>query len=178
MPEQAQGFDKEMFLSLANQRSKAFAEAKKGSNNWMPPDSLDGQDYLCELMDVHLGTFKDNKTGEMVPYFRPLFRIADEEHTDSRDKPLTNRRFGQMFSTQESRLGVVSRTIAGLFGEDECPDALGEALVGLPAQKGKFYGIAIKTKNPQYPPNLYINKCFGHGEEVAAPTKGVDPAGA
>ena len=179
MPEQAQGFDREMFLSLANQRSSAFAEAKKSNQNWMPPPSLDGQDYLCELVDVHLGTFKDRRTDEIVPYFRPLFRIADEEHTDSQNKPLTNRRFGQLFSTQENRLGIVSRVIAGLYGEDSCPDALGEALVGLPAQKGKFYGIAIREpRDPQYPPNLYINKCFGRGEEVAAPDVAPEGEGA
>ncbi len=172
MSEQAQGFDREMFLSLANQRTEAFAEAKKNSQNWMPPVSLDGQDYLCELTGVSLGVFKDKKTDEQVPYFRPLFRVADEEHTDTQGKPLTNRRFGQMFSTQESRLGIVSRVIAGLYGEDDCPEALGEALVGLPAQVGKFYGIAIReSRDPQYPPNLYINKCFGKGEEVAAPAE-------
>ncbi len=179
MSEQTQGFDREMFLSLANQRSKAFAEAKKGNQNWMPPTSLDGQDYLVELVDVHLGTFKDRKTDEMVPYFRPLFRIADEEHKDSQGKPLTNRRFGQMFSTQENRLGIVSRVIAAIYGEDECPDALGDALVGLPAQKGKFFGVAIKeSRDPQYPPNLYINKCFGKGEEVAAPAGEAEAASA
>lgn len=165
-----QGFNKEMFMDLANQRSKAFAEAKKNSRNWMPPTSLDGQDYLCELIRADLGTFKDKKTDEMVPYFRLLFRIADEEHKDSNGKPLTNRHFGQMFTTQESRLGIISRVIAGIYGEDECPDALGEAMIGLSAQVGKFYGIAIKeARDPQYPPNLYINKCLGQGTEIAAP---------
>lgn len=168
-------FDRDMFLSLANQRTKAFAEARKNSQNWMPPVSLDGQDYLCELASVHLGVFPDRETSEPVPYFRLLFRIADEEHVDAKNKPLTNRHFGQMFSTQENRLGIASRVIAGLYGEDDCPEALGEALVGLPAQAGKFYGIAIRlARDPQYR-NLYVNKCFGKGEEVATPDEAVDP---
>ena len=172
MSEQAQaGFDRELFLSLANQRTEAFAEAKKNSQNWMPPPSVEGQDYLCELMSVSLGVFKDKKTDAQVPYFRPLFRIADEEHKGTDGKPMTNRHFGQMFSTQESRLGIVSRIIAAIYSEDECPEALGEALVGLPAHAGKFYSIAIReARDPQYPPNLFINKCFGKGEEVETPT--------
>lgn len=173
MPSETQGFDREMFLALANQRSSAFAAAKKSSQNWMPPPSQRGQDYLCELVDVQLFTWKD-KDGVEIPCFRPVLRIADEEHkvtVNGEEKSLMNRRFSQSFFCQESRLGIVSRVIAGLYGEDDCPDELGEALLGLITMKGKFYGIAVRESNDptQYPHNFYINKCFGQGEEVATP---------
>lgn len=160
------GFDKEMFHNLANQRNAAFKEGMTRTKNWMPPPSPEGADYTCELMAVNLGVTKQNDA-----YIRVTFRIADEDHMDEKgEKNLVNRRFGQAFYGSEKGVGILSRVVAGVYGAEPCPEELGPALTGLPDFAGTFYTVAVRpARDPQYPDNLYINRCLGRGEEVPDP---------
>jgi hypothetical protein len=172
-PQQA-GFDAEAFHALCGQRSEAFKVAKKQGNRWFPPDTSKNEDHVVELVDVFLLQVKDQNEGD-IPAFKLTFRIADNSHMDSEGKAtLLNRKFASFQRLGSKSIGVASGVIASVYGAEACPDELGPALMGMKAfarngdQPGCVYMVAVKTKNPDYDPNVYINKCLGRGQQTTS----------
>lgn len=165
MPEES-GFDPQLFKELANARSESFKDAKNARNDWFPPDSEKGNDYFCELESVKIGVFKNrDDPNQMDPWLRLQFRIH-EDRPDETGGSLMNKKFSGFFVAEGRRLAVASRMIAAMYGSDDCPDDLGSAMLGLEANVGKFYSVAVKESNPGYPKNVFINKCHGAGESA------------
>jgi hypothetical protein len=161
------GFDAAKMKSMTTERLGSLAESKKSARgrNWLPPASEPQQDYVCELTEIIVGQSRDG-----VVFFRPVFRIADDDHRDDKGGSLMGKHFGQGYWLDENRKGIATSALVALYGEKDCPDAWEVALdpAHLDPLNGCFYLVAVRANSrPQYPPNVYINSCLGKGKDTA-----------
>ena len=128
------------FEKMLAEHNQAFAEAE-AYTNWMPPDA----EYIVMLMNVGTGSFTDNASGKVLPYWRLKGKILEE------GSPLDGQEFLVGFYTARA-LGILKSAVSVLRGEvvsnlleankvlsEEAPGMIVRVKVETTERKGQTY---------------------------------------
>jgi hypothetical protein len=143
------GFDEQAFLAAcAGERDEAFNSAK-GRQRSFPPNGT----YLCKLVGSR---FSQTSAGD--PTLALAFVVADG--------PQEQFRFEGFWVAATNRMGIIKTVLKTIYDGVKLPTKsdgkldLGLCLLGCRqlVAANRYYRVTVKTTDPNYNPNVYINR--------------------
>ncbi len=148
-PASTGGVNRKLLRQICAARSEAFAQSS-GRGGDPPPLG----DYICQLVRTRIDAVQPD-SGD--PFIRviPVLKVIEPPKLEGFTFD------GGYFTSEDKRIGVLKRALSSLYGNDETPEDLQEAIDGLEACVDKVFEVAVKPGKGSYR-NAYIN------DEVAA----------